>query len=136
MATPPAADSPALPRRLLVVDDEDKIREMLIRFFTMKGYDVRGVAGGAEALALLEAFPPDVVLLDLLMPGLNGIDTLKQLKQRQPHLKVIILSSADLEQVAQGALALGANYYVCKPPSLAEMERLVSGFWPSHAHGH
>ena len=129
------AGSPTPSRRLLVVDDEEKIREMLIRFFTLKGYDVRGVAGGAEALALLDAFPPDVVMLDLLMPGLSGVDTLKQLKQRQPQLKVIILSAADLEQVAQGALALGANYYVCKPPSLGELERLVSGFWPSHAHG-
>ena len=129
------AGSPTPSRRLLVVDDEEKIREMLIRFFSLKGYDVRGVAGGAEALALLDAFPPDVVMLDLLMPGLSGIDTLKQLKQRQPQLKVIILSAADLEQVAQGALALGANYYVCKPPSLGELERLVSGFWPSHAHG-
>ena len=134
MTSAPAGPPTSL-RRLLVVDDEDKIREMLIRFFTLKSYDVRGVAEGEEALALLDVFHPDVVLLDLLMPGLSGVDTLKQLKQRRPHLKVIILSAADLEQVAQGALALGADYYVCKPPSLGEIERLVSGFWPSHAHG-
>ena len=123
-------------RRLLVVDDEEKIREMLTRFFALKGYDVRSVAGGEEALALLDVFPPDVVLLDLLMPGLSGVETLKQLKQRRPSLKIVILSAADLEQVAQGALALGADYYVCKPPSLTELERLVSGFSPSRTHGH
>ena len=117
---------------ILVVDDDRVNRTLLARTLVASGHEVQTAENGHRALEMLRADAFDVVLLDLLMPGLSGVDTLKQLKQRRPHLKVIILSAADLEQVAQGALALGADYYVCKPPSLGEIERLVSGFWPAH----
>ena len=86
---------------------------------------------GDEALALVSAFQPHVVLLDLLMPRMSGIDTLKRLKPLIPTTKAIMLSSADLEEVAEGALQLGADAYVCKPPNLSELEHLVSGVWLS-----
>jgi two-component system response regulator (stage 0 sporulation protein F) len=113
------------------VDDEQKICLLLSEYFSMKGYDVRTVSRGEEALALLEIFQPTVVLLDILMPGMGGIETLKQIKQRAPALKVIMLSAADLEDVVQGALQLGADSYMCKPADLTQLERLINGFWPS-----
>ena len=118
-------------RRLLVVDDEVKLCRLLGDYFTMKGYEVRTVCRGEEALALVNIFSPDVVLLDLLMPGISGIDTLKGLKQRSPSPKVIMLSSADHEEVVKGALNLGADFYVCKPADLHQLEVLVNGFCPS-----
>lgn len=66
----------ALQRRLLIVDDEPKICHVLREYFSRRAYDVRSVCSGEEALALISAFRPDVVLLDLLMPGISGIDTL------------------------------------------------------------
>lgn len=130
MVTSPPASAGA-GRRLLVVDDEQRICLLLSEYFSMKGYDVRTVSRGEEALAILDVFQPTVVLLDLLMPGLGGIETLKQIKQRAPTLKVIMLSAADLEDVVQGALQLGADSYMCKPADLTQLERLISGFWPS-----
>ena len=118
-------------RRLLVIDDEQKICGVLVHYFSLKGYDVRSVNNGEEALALTGVFRPDVVLLDLLMPGMSGIDLLKRLKQFQPPPTIIMLSAADLSDVAQGALQLGADAYVCKPPDLPELERLIQGIWPS-----
>ena len=121
-------------RRILIIDDEPKICEMLTRYFSLKGYDARSVCSGEEACALATAFQPHVVLLDLLMPGVNGVEVLKHFKQQLPAPRVIMLSAADHVGVAEGTLKLGADSYVCKPPDLAQLERLVSGFWPSTTH--
>ncbi len=117
--------------KVLIIDDEQKICDMLNRYFALKGYDTRAANRGEEGVALAKIYQPDVVLLDLLMPGLNGVDTLKQLKQLQPAPRVIMVSAADHTDVAQGALKLGADAFVCKPPSLSELERLINGYWPS-----
>ena len=117
-----------IPRKLLIVDDEEKICRMLADYFSLKGYEVRAVQRGEEALALVDVFQPQVVVLDLLMPGLSGIDTLKALKASHQALKIIMLSAANLEEVVQGALKLGADFYVCKPVNLAQLESFVSGF--------
>lgn len=117
-------------RRVLIVDDELKVCTLLGEFFSLKGYAVRTACRGEEALALAPLFHPQVVLLDLLMPGMNGIDTLKQLKRLSPAPKVFMLSSADLEEVAKGALELGADFYICKPADLSQLELLVNGICP------
>jgi len=128
-----ALDRNGSQRRLLIVDDEPKLRRVLMDYFTLKHYEVRVSVRGDEALVLAGIFQPHVVLLDLLMPGLDGIATLKALKQLSPAPKVLILSGADHTDVVQGALELGADFYVCKPPQLAELEHLVDGFCPSSA---
>ena len=114
--------------KVLIVDDEEKICTMLREYFSHKRYDVRSVRRGAEALVLTDVFQPDVVVLDVLMPEMDGIETLKRLKTYHPSPKVIMLSVADNEEVARGALQLGADFYVCKPVDLSELERLVTGF--------
>ena len=129
-----AAGDGAPQRRVLIVDDEVNVCALLGEFFSLKGYAVRMVCRGEEALVLAEVFHPDVVLLDLLMPGMNGIDTLKELKQLRPAPKVLMLSSADLEEVAKGALELGADFFVSKPADLAKLEILVNGVCPPAQH--
>ena len=131
MASAQANGFNGAPRRLLIVDDEEKICRLLSEFFSLRGYEVRAVFRGEEALALAPAFHPDVVLLDLLMPGMSGVDTLKGLKQLTHVPKILMLSAADNEEVAQGALQLGADFYICKPPDLSQLEHLVNGFYPS-----
>lgn len=110
---------------------ESHPNRLLAEYFSLKGYEVRNVNRGDEAVALAEVFHPTVVILDLLMPGMSGVETLKHLKQISPAPKVIMLSAADLSDVADGALKLGADSYVCKPPSLPQLERLARGYWPS-----
>ena len=118
-------------RKLLIVDDEEKICRLLGEYFSLRGYDVRAVGRGDEAVALAAVFRPNVVLLDLLIPGMSALDTLKRLKQLTPAPKVLMLSGADHEEVARGALELGADFYVCKPPDLSQLEHLVNGVYPS-----
>ena len=117
--------------RLLIVDDEPKVAETLVHAFTAKGYDAIAVGRGEDALALTDAFRPQTVLLDLLLPGMSGIDILKQLKQLSPVPRVIVVSGADLDEVVQGALRLGADAYVVKPVDIAKIEHLITGVWPS-----
>ncbi len=116
--------------KFLIVDDEPKLGRLLEEYFLHKGYEVRVAHEGEEALALAQIFHPDVVLLDLLMPGLNGIETLKRLKQFPSSPRVIIMSAADDEIVINGAIKLGAHFYVCKPVDLSQLEHLVRGFLP------
>ena len=130
MPVPPAVKNGMPQRRVLIVDDEEKVCALLGNFFSLKGYAVRMVNRGEEALALTGAFHPDVVILDLLMPGMSGVETLKHLKQLHPTPKVVMLSAADHEDVAKGALGLGADFYVCKPADLSHLEMLVNGFCP------
>ena len=117
--------------KLLVVDDEPKICHTLSGYFEHHGYEVRTVLRGEEAFALLDVFEPDVVLLDILMPGMDGVSVLKQLKQRCPSTKVIMLTAVNHDEVVKGALKLGADFYVTKPVNFSNLEHLVSGFLPS-----
>lgn len=115
-------------RKMLVVDDEPKICQMFAHHFALHGFEVREVQRGEEALALTSVFHPDVVLLDLLMPGIGGIETLKQLQQLTPRPKIIILSAADHDDVVKGALQFGADFYMTKPVNFTELDHVVNGF--------
>lgn len=116
--------------RLLVVDDEPRICQMLADYFALKGCEVRTVGTGDEGLALAGAFQPDVVLLDVLTPGLPWLETLHRFKVRQPSPRVIMISAVNHEDVVRVALEQGAECYVCKPVKLDELDHLVRGFVP------
>ena len=68
---------------ILVVDDEPLVRDLLVQFLSLRGYRALGVKDGAEALSMVEHTPPDLILLDLLMPGMDGVEVLRQLRQRE-----------------------------------------------------
>ena len=121
-------------RKLLVVDDEEKIRHLLAEYFALKGYEVRTACRGEDAVALTSVFSPDVVLLDLLMPGMSGVETLRTLKGIAPALRVLIISAADHDAVVQEVLKQGADFYVCKPLNLAQLEQLVKGVLLPNGH--
>ncbi len=134
MTDPAPQGSFAATHKLLIVDDEPKIGRTLSDYFALHGHEVRVVASGEEALALADAYQPDVILLDILMPGLDGITTLKHIKRTWPPVRVIIMSAVDHEEVIRGALRLGADFYVTKPVRLAELERYVNGYAPARRH--
>jgi two-component system KDP operon response regulator KdpE len=106
--------------RILVVDDEPQIRRSLQLSLEAHGYTVVQAASGTQALNDCHSPPPDVILLDLLMPGLDGIETTRRLRERS-SVPIIILSAVSAEAKKIQALELGADDYVTKPFSTAEL---------------
>ena len=112
-------------RRILVVDDEPGLRNLLQKFFTRHGYDVRTVADGPAALAVLPTFQPQVVLLDVRMPGMSGMEVLARLHQEQPAIHVIMITAFDDEVIQEEARRLGAVDYLTKPFNLEYLSNTV-----------
>lgn len=105
------------PGRLLVVDDDENNRDMLSRRLLRRGYTVACADSGTNALNMIAADTFDLILLDVMMPGISGIDVLRQIRKQRPatELPVIMATAkADRDDIAE-ALALGANDYVTKP---------------------
>lgn len=111
---------------IVVVDDETDVREVLAEYLELRGFDVRQAACGEEALEMAAASCPDVVLLDLGMPGLSGIETLRRLKTDSPRACVIIVSGTRDQDLAQKALAMGAADYVPKPVDFEYLETILA----------
>jgi two-component system, NtrC family, response regulator AtoC len=102
-------------RRVLVVDDEENIRLVLRTLLKKQGYDVEVADGGEAALAALEAFDPDVILTDVRMPRMGGLDLLGALKAKQHPATVIVMSAYGNVDLAIEAMKAGAYDYVSKP---------------------
>ncbi|SDB98376.1 two-component system, OmpR family, response regulator RegX3 [Sanguibacter gelidistatuariae] len=106
--------------RILVVEDEESYREPLTYQLTREGFDVVAVATGPEALAAYDAGGADLVLLDLMLPGLSGTEVCRELRQRG-DVPVIMLTAKDGEIDKVVGLELGADDYVTKPYSFREL---------------
>lgn len=107
--------------KILVVDDEDDFRETIVKRLQKRKMKAWGAESGEKALELIEAQPFDVVVLDVKMPGLDGIDTLREIKKRKPLIEVILLTGhASMESGIEG-MKLGAYDYVMKPANLEEL---------------
>ncbi|MEW5912203.1 MAG: response regulator [Thermodesulfobacteriota bacterium] len=115
--------------KVLVVDDERDFLESLVRRLQRRGMEAAGVASGEAALESLAVAPADVVVLDVKMPGLNGLDTLREIKKRHPAVEVILLTGhASVESGVEG-LALEAFDYLIKPVKLDELiERIMEAY--------
>ena len=107
--------------RVLVVDDEADFLETIVKRLQRRKIDACGVDGGKKALDLVENERFDVVVLDILMPGMDGIETLKLLKKKKPFIEVIILTGhGSVESGLQG-MQFGAFDYIMKPAELDEL---------------
>src|SRR4029077_7274962 len=102
---------------ILVVDDLEENRELLSRRLSRLGYSVQTVESGARALEMVATNPVDLILLDILMPGLDGIEVLRRLKADPAtrHIPVVMLSSADQVDTVVGCIKLGADDFLPKP---------------------
>jgi DNA-binding NtrC family response regulator len=108
--------------RVLVVDDEGTIRYMLRTFLEMKGCTVAEAASGEEALQLLPEARPDVALIDIVLPGKNGIELLGDVKQQSPNTEVVLITSHGSVETAIEAIRRGAYDYLQKPfPQLEDV---------------
>jgi CheY-like chemotaxis protein len=106
---------------ILVVDDEPLVRDLLVQFLTLRGYRVLGVKDGTEALSMVEQAPPDLILLDLIMPGMDGVEVLRQLRQREYNGGVIIITGSHDEERLDEAWVLGPQEVIGKPIDLEQL---------------
>jgi two-component system response regulator AtoC len=108
--------------RILVVDDELFVRELLLEFLSSQGYDVTLADCGEKALELAQTEPPKVALVDLKMPGMDGIRTLKEMKKVAPETLSIIMTGYPTIESSIEALRHGAHDYVIKPFKLNDLK--------------
>jgi two-component system, OmpR family, response regulator MprA len=103
------------PPRVLVVEDDDAIAQVLQRSLRMEGYDVKLAGDGVSALDLAHAFLPDLVILDLGLPGMDGIDVAKTLRQGDDDVPILVLTARDAVESRVEGLDSGADDYLVKP---------------------
>jgi len=110
-----------VPIEILLVDDEEEFAESLGGRLEVRGHRVRVAHDGAAALDRIDEDPPDVVLLDVLMPGMGGIDVLREVKRRAPLVEVILLTGHGTVDMAVTGLKAGAFDFVEKPAPLEKI---------------
>lgn len=112
--------------KILIVDDDEGLIHFLRRFFAKEGYDVRDCGNGQAALELIAEEPFDLILLDYKMPGLNGLDTLREVRRSQVKTPVIIMTAYGTTDTAIEAMKLGAYDYLPKPFDRQELQRIAA----------
>jgi len=113
------------PESILIVDDQPAILSTLSGILMDEGYDVQIAESGAEAIASAQSTPPSLVLLDIWMPGMDGLETLTRLRVLLPETRVIMMSGHGSIETAAKTIKLGAYDYIEKPLSLEKVVMLV-----------
>jgi two-component system, OmpR family, response regulator len=121
MVEGPTMSPDATPARLLVVDDEPNIRELLAASLRFAGFEVTVAAGGVQALDAAREQPPDLLVLDVMMPGLDGFEVVRRLRESGQRCPVLFLTARDATEDKITGLTLGGDDYVTKPFSLEEV---------------
>ena len=111
--------------KILTVDDEMGIDSFFYEFFTVRNYEVLNAQSGKEAIEIVKKEKPRIVLLDINMRGMDGIETLKRIKEIDKDAVVIMVTGVKDEDVAKKALELGAADYITKPLSLEYLDKVV-----------
>ena len=111
--------------KLLIVDDEVEICDFLKSFFEERNYEVKTASSGQAALDTVEQFKPQIVLLDIKMPGIDVIQVLGAVKKKFPRTKVIMVTALETRDKIEECLRLGADNYITKPLSLEYLENDV-----------
>lgn len=124
----------AQPIRVLIVDDHGMFRQGLVSLLCLEdAFRVVGqAAGGEEALRLAKDLHPDVVLMDLMMPGMDGVEATRRLLQKTPQARVVMLTVSEAEEDLMAAVRVGARGYVLKS---ADVDELLAAIREVHAGG-
>jgi two-component system OmpR family response regulator len=109
------------PINVLVVDDEPVLAELVSMALRYEGWDIATAGDGATAIALARENPPDVVVLDVMLPDMSGLDVLRELRQQVPGLPLLLLTAKDSVEDRIAGLTAGGDDYVTKPFSLEEV---------------
>jgi len=120
---------------IMLVDDEPNLRELLRQMLELGGFEVVEAEDGLEALEKLEMIVPDVMILDVMMPNLDGVSLCKQLRADSAYAKlpIIMVSGKTQHKAVREGLAAGANQYLCKPITVQELLQSVRSLLPATA---
>lgn len=111
--------------RVLIVDDEIETCNVLKEFLDLKGYETEIALNGKDAIKKVKEIRPHIVLLDIMMPGMDGIETLKEIKKIDPRVGVIMVTAVSDEELAKSTLKLGAYEYITKPVDIDYLETVL-----------
>ncbi|MDM7461223.1 MAG: response regulator [bacterium] len=120
-------------RHVLIVDDDALVRETLRFVLEDGGYQVYAASSGAEALQLLQQKPVDIVLSDIFMPGMNGFDLLRQIREHAPDTPVILITGYGNIEMAREALKQGASDFITKPYNIHEIPIMIERNMTRHS---
>lgn len=112
-------------KQLLIIDDQPGIRLLLEEIFIQAGLDTLLAANGAEALEILETCRPDCILLDMKMPGMNGVEVLREIRKTLPDTLVMMMTAYSEIELTEEAGKLGIDQYFTKPFDIFEVRDTV-----------
>jgi len=112
--------------RILVVDDEPDLVTILTKYFTDAGYTVDAASHGGDALIAVSQYQPDVVVLDVMMEGIDGVQVLQRIRSLDPAIRVIMITGSSDTTLKPTTMSMGAFAYVSKPVSLQHLHEAVS----------
>ena len=124
-ASPPT-ETPFTTPKILCVDDDQSIRTMLEKVLTAESYEVLLAISGEEGVALAEQEDPDLILLDIGLPGIDGIETLRKIKKIAPQADAIMITAEGSIESAVAAMKAGARNYITKPFNTEELQLLIA----------
>lgn len=111
--------------KLLIVDDQKGIRRLLSEVFQEYGFAIESCANGMKALELIPEFMPDLLIMDVKMPGLSGIEVLRKIRQTDMQLRVILMTAYGDQYFLDESEALGVAKFIIKPFDLNELKKQV-----------
>ena len=112
-------------RRILIIDDEQPLLESLEMFLSEKGYEVQCAVCASEGLARTNAFAPDIIILDIRLPDMDGLDVLQELKRKNGKISTIMITAFHDMDTTIKAMKLGASEYITKPIDVEELEKAI-----------
>ena len=107
--------------KFLIVDDEQDVVDNVSELFTLRNYSVITATSGTKALELIEKENPNIIILDIRMPDISGMEVLKEVRKNYPKMRVIMLTGVEDEATKNMAMGLGASGYLTKPYSYSEL---------------
>ena len=119
-------EAPTQAERILIVDDDPSMRTALVESVRRLGYDVQGAVDGADAVDRVSRYKPWLVVTDLKMPQLGGLDLIKEIKRRSPQTLMVLMTAYGTVETAVDAMKYGASDYILKPFSTDLLERVIA----------
>ena len=120
-----AGPAPDTGETILIVDDDQLVRDLLVQFLTLRGYRALGVKDGTQALSMVEQGSPDLILLDLMLPGMSGVELLRRLRDNHFTGVVIILTGSYDEELLEEAWSLHPQEVISKPIDLEKLLAII-----------
>jgi two-component system, sensor histidine kinase and response regulator len=119
-----------LPHRILVVDDDPRLLHVVTTYLSIEGYEVMTAADGEEALRSVQDMRPSLIVLDVMMPGMDGIETCRRIKQDPltSDIPVLLFTALNRDEDVESGRAAGADRFISKPFSLQGLNMVIQGF--------